>query len=62
MRSSSTMIVVARGDAERELVAGREPELVDRLHVLRVGERDVERLALEAVRQRDGAAEDVQRA
>ena len=48
--------VVARGDAERELVARREPQLVDRVDVRRVGDRDVRRLAVEPVRQRDRRA------
>ena len=61
IRSSSVTIVVARGDSERELVARREAELVGRADVLRVGDRDVEHVALEPVRQRDRTLEDVQR-
>ena len=36
--------VLARGDAELELVARREPQLVDRVHVAGVGDRDSQRV------------------
>ena len=53
--------LVARGDAEGELVTGRESELVHRPHVAGVGDGDVEDVVLvEPVRQRHGALEDVQ--
>ena len=53
--------LVAGGDPDRELETGGEAELVDRVDVLRVGERDVERLAVQPVRERHRAAEHVQR-
>ena len=53
--------VVARGDAELERVARREPQLVDPLDVAGIGDRDAQRAVLERVRDRDDALEDVQR-
>ena len=55
MRSSSIDDRPRGCDPERELVARRQPQLVDRVDVLRVGDRDVERVAVEPVRQRDRA-------
>ena len=49
--------VVARRDAELERVLRREPELVDRVQVPRVGDRDLEHVVLDRVRDRDGALE-----
>ena len=53
--------VVARGDAELERVARREPELVDAVQVRRVGDGDAQHAVLERVRNRDDALEHVQR-
>ena len=53
--------VLARGDAELELEARRQPQLVDRVHVAGVGDRDPERVALERVRHGDDALEHVDR-
>ena len=47
------------GDAELERGARREPQLVDRVDVPRVGDRDPERVVLERVRHRDDALERV---
>ena len=53
--------VLARGDAEVERVARREPELVDPVQVARIGDGDPQRAVVERVRDRDDALEDVQR-
>ena len=53
--------VLARGDAEVERVAGREPELVDSVQVAGVGDGDPQRAVLERVRDRGDALEHVQR-
>ncbi len=53
--------VLARRDTDLERVAGREPKLVDRLHVRRVRDRDLEDVALEGVGQGDRPLEDVGR-
>ena len=52
--------VVARGDAEVDRVAGRELQLVDRIDVAGVGDRDAERPVVELVRDRDQTLEHVQ--
>ncbi len=51
--------VLARRDADVELIAGREAKLVDLLDVARVGDRDLEDVSLEAVRDRSDPVEDV---
>ena len=53
--------VLARGDAELERIAGREPELVEALDVPRLGDRDAQRAAVERERDRDDALEHGQR-
>ena len=53
--------VLARGDAELELVARRQTQLVDRVHVAGVGDRDPERVALECVWQGAHSLEHVDR-
>jgi hypothetical protein len=51
--------LVPGSDADRKLVAGGKAQLVDCLNVLRVGERDVEDVALQPVRERDRTLEHV---
>ena len=53
--------VLARGNAEIERVAGREPELVEAVQVAWIGDGDPQRAVVERVRDRDDALEDVQR-
>ena len=48
------------GDPDLEREAGREPELVDRVDVRRIGDRDAERAVVEGVRDRDDALEHVE--
>ena len=53
--------VLARGDAELERVARRQPQLVDSVQVARVGDGDPQRPVFERVRDRGDALEHVQR-
>ena len=53
--------VVDRGDRELELMARREPQLIDRVNVRRVGERHPQDVAVDRVRHRRDPLQDVQR-
>ncbi len=53
--------VLAAGDADVEWEARREAELVDRVDVRRVGDRDAKRAVVEEVRDRDDALQNVER-
>ena len=53
--------VLARRDPDLERVTRREAELVDRLDVRRVGDRDLQDVALEGVRECDRTLEHVDR-
>ena len=53
--------VLRRRDRQLELVARRQAELVDRVHVLRVGDRDQELVAFDRVRDGLDPLEDVER-
>ena len=47
--------VVLRGDGELELETRCQPQLVDRVHVAGIGDRDAQHVALEGVRDGDHA-------
>ena len=53
--------VLAPADADLDRIPRREPELVDRVHVRRIGNRDPERPVLERVRNRGDPLEHVER-
>ena len=57
MRRISASDVGLRGDVEVDRVACGEPKLVEPAHVLRVGDRDPQRLAVEGERDRADALE-----